>query len=425
MLRLDLVLPAIFEFTVLFIAFIYVLQLRLTWAKSFLYFSVVALPAILLLTFWDQRVAIIYMLVASFIVLYTYTKSFYVLFDLSVVIIIGIFADSASTYLSALLQGELNAFSLLDSSIFLALFAIVVFLYGYFKKKLIDGLQLSLAVQGLVVLIVVVTMIVFYLNTLLPTSDGELRFVQMNITVQLSYFALMLLFFGLLLLNIKKQNAIQRKEIEHEQFTNYMRALEQVNKDMKKFRHDYINILLTMRIFLEKRDLDGLNSYFHEHILTVETQTMQKNRAFSEFENLQIVELKGLLATKYLLAEEMNIPIQIEISSPISSISMDIIDLTRVVGILLDNAIEASTEITQPKINISFSKLQKSIVIIIENKIMQEPPSVSKLFEEGYSTKGDGHGTGLSTVKNILRQYPNVSLVTTIERGWFIQEIEI
>ena len=69
---------------------------------------------------------------------------------------------------------------------------------------------------------------------------------------------------------------------------------------------------------------------------------MQKNQNFKELEKLKIVELKGLLGAKLLKAHSTNITTQVEVPKKIEDISMNLIDLTRIMGIFLDNAIEAS-----------------------------------------------------------------------------------
>lgn len=420
-----LLLLAIIELTSLFVAFFYTLQIRVTWKKAVIYIFFVGLPSTVLLFLVHQWIAITYMVIASFVVLYLFTQKIHILLHISVIIIICIFAEVASTYISTLILHGVHASSIVDTVLFLMIFAIITFFYGRFMQRINDTIQLSYITQGLLIAIALITMIVFYLNILIPIYEDQLQLIRINLIVQLVYFLFMMMLVGLLIVNIKKQNAIQRKEIEHAQFNNYMQALEQVNRDMQKFRHDYINILLTMRAYLDQGDLTNLNAYFNQTILKVEQQTIQKNRAFGQLEHLHKVELKGLLATKLLLADEMNIPIQVNIPSPIHTINMDIIDLTRVIGILLDNAVEASTAITKPQVHIAFFKTDVSVTITIENKCDTATLQIDELFEENYSTKGKGHGLGLSTVKHILSNYPYISLDTRLERGWFIQEMDI
>ena len=103
------------------------------------------------------------------------------------------------------------------------------------------------------------------------------------------------------------------------------------------------------------------------------------------------------------------------------------IDIARILGIFLDNAIEANNRVNSHReINIAFFKsVSNSTIIIIENTLEDDEVMIEKIFTEGFSTKGKKHGKGLSTVKNIINNYQNVTLNTSLNNGLFTQVIEI
>ncbi|RZI00293.1 GHKL domain-containing protein [Staphylococcus condimenti] len=142
-------------------------------------------------------------------------------------------------------------------------------------------------------------------------------------------------------------------------------------------------------------------------------------------EHLKIRELKGLLTTKIIQAQENKIRVSVEVPDEIDHISINMIDLSRMVGIILDNAIEASLEIEDPLIQIGFMKEENSVVIIIMNKCAKDIPKVHELFQESFSTKGTNRGLGLSTLKEMSESKDNVLLDTVIENHYFIQKLEI
>ncbi len=350
-----------------------------------------------------------------------------VLLDLCVVIISGIFADHIAQYavISIFLQDNFIS-SIAHSLLFLSIF--ILFIYGYdsFLRKIKTTIVIPTFVQPIIVIIASITVIVLYLNIFIPKNDHEIELIKFNLFIQLCYFLLIVILFSLLLYSLKKENKLKRKAIEQEQFSQYMKALEQVNKDMQRFRHDYNNILLTMRGYINSDDLAGLKIYFENYIVKTEQETLQKNYLLSQLENIKLIELKGLLATKVLFADDIGIPINIEIPDSIKHISMNIVDVTRVIGILLDNAIEACREVPNPKI--SFALLKEwdgSILLIIENYVGMKQLNIHQLFEEDYSTKGEGRGMGLTTVRDILNNYSNITINTSIENYFFIHHIEI
>lgn len=104
---------------------------------------------------------------------------------------------------------------------------------------------------------------------------------------------------------------------------------------------------------------------------------------------------------------------------------MNIIDLSRILGILLDNAIEASKESLEFKLKLAFIKTEKAIIIVISNSYKEKNISLNKIFKPNYSTKGSGRGLGLNNLKKIIDDYDNVFLETKMIDNYFIQELQI
>lgn len=223
-----------------------------------------------------------------------------------------------------------------------------------------------------------------------------------------------------------KQHKISLREKEYDTFLNYTTLLEQNVSDIRKFKHDYINILSSLRHYIDNDDINGLKHFFHENIIPTQKFEVHSNYALDQLNNLKIEGLKGLLTTKLILAQENGIPIYLEIAEEITSVQLDIIELNRIVGILLDNAIEASKVIKTPVIRIAFITLDTSKVIVILNKIDENTTiCVQDIFRDGYSTKGENRGLGLTNLKKVLHANNQIILNTKIAQGYFTQEIEI
>ncbi|WP_142396997.1 sensor histidine kinase, partial [Staphylococcus xylosus] len=212
----------------------------------------------------------------------------------------------------------------------------------------------------------------------------------------------------------------KRNMQEIENYYKYTLQIEKINHEMRKFRHDYVNILSTLSDFIREEDMEGLSDYFHSEILPMQDSMQMNAIKINGIENLQVREIKGLLTTKILQAQEKNIRISIEVPEPIEKIDMPIINLSRVIGILLDNAIEASEKITEePLIRIAFIKNEDtSVTFIVMNKCEQNMPKVHTLFQENFSTKGKNRGLGLSTLKELTDSTTNVLLDTTIDNNY-------
>jgi len=137
------------------------------------------------------------------------------------------------------------------------------------------------------------------------------------------------------------------------------------------------------------------------------------------------LELKSILYTKLLLAVNQDIEVNINIPDEIDSVRMDSVDLTRMLGIYLDNAIEACLETDHPIINFHLGKMNQDTVFIISNTFINKGLSVAQMHKKGVTTKGAGHGIGLHNVSEILNHYDNIYHETLIEDNLFIQQVQI
>lgn len=222
-----------------------------------------------------------------------------------------------------------------------------------------------------------------------------------------------------------KEMKYKRNQEEIETYYEYTLKIEAINNEMRKFRHDYVNILTTLSEYIREDDMTGLRDYFNKNIVPMKDNLQMNALKLNGIENLKVREIKGLLTAKILRAQEMNIPISIEIPDEVTRINLNMIDLSRSIGIILDNAIEASSEIDDPIIRVAFIESENSVTFIVMNKCADDIPRIHELLQESFSTKGEGRGLGLSTLKEIADNADNVLLDTIIENGFFIQKVEI
>jgi len=94
-------------------------------------------------------------------------------------------------------------------------------------------------------------------------------------------------------------------------------------------------------------------------------------------------------------------------------------------GVLLDNAIDASINTSEPFISLTIIKNDDGLVVNIMNSIEENNIDTEMIFKKGYSTKGEGRGFGLSIVYEIIQKYKELELLTRVEDKLFIQELSI
>ena len=117
-----------------------------------------------------------------------------------------------------------------------------------------------------------------------------------------------------------------------------------VYNNLRSFKHDYVNIMTSLSTYIDEKRYDELETFFYEHILPMQKNLTQKNGSLNHLLHINILELKSILYAKLLLALNQNIDVNIDIPDEIDSINMDPVDLVRMLGIYLDNAIEACLE---------------------------------------------------------------------------------
>ena len=136
----------------------------------------------------------------------------------------------------------------------------------------------------------------------------------------------------------------------------------------------------------------------------------------------------GVIDEKFNSANKKNIRFNLKVLTDISKISFDFADLSRILGILLDNAIEASQKAESPYVTLSFSynKYKQANVIEIKNSIASDTKiNLNKIFEKGESSKKEKSGLGLWKVKKIISTKANSQIYANIENNEFSQTIII
>ena len=133
----------------------------------------------------------------------------------------------------------------------------------------------------------------------------------------------------------------------------------------------------------------------------------------------------SILADKHFKAEKFNVNLNLEILMDLNSFNEKIYEITRILGILLDNAIETAKDCDDKTINVIFKQSNYRQIIKIENTYTNKEICIDKIFDKGYSTKPNNTGLGLWEVKKILSKNENLNLFTSKNNDFFMQQLEI
>ena len=241
--------------------------------------------------------------------------------------------------------------------IFTFLFYLVTLFCGRLLKKLLLSGKSILRLQqtwylldaGMLLLITV-----YLFDDLIPGQNGSVGRMIYNNFLHLSGYLLVMLFLFLAmrcfyLEKIKteaKQRALQDLQ-------DYTRNLEIMYNGLRSFKHDYINILLSMSGYLANNDMDELKQFFETKIFPTKNLIDRGDYKLNQLSNIGVLEIKSLLSVKLIYAHEAGIDVTIDIPDRVDRFPMDTVDLARILGIFLDNAIEASPTVKQPQIGLN------------------------------------------------------------------------
>ena len=213
----------------------------------------------------------------------------------------------------------------------------------------------------------------------------------------------------------------QEQVLRYRDMERYSRHIEELYKEVRSFRHDYTNLLTSLRLGIEEEDMEQIKEVY-DSVLKDSSEKLQDSKYdLGRLVNIRDKALKSLLAGKFLKARDKKIIFNVEVPEEIQVEGMSLLDFLTIVSILCDNAIEASVEASQSHVSIAFLKNGEQETFIIENSIKEEGIDISEIFSFGVSSKGEERGVGLYTVMKLVESHPNTSLNTTCQNQVFRQ----
>ena len=419
----NLALPFFQSFLLFLIAKI-ILDIKYNLRDYLIIFAII-IPSAFLYYFFGSFL-LLFLLISCVIFLYLKVKLYSILAVLSSAILMFL-SKFIGFFISIFLRFYISNTILVAIS-YTIFFSFISIILGYSFKFLFKRLKKSyLAINKTYLLVISIVLVSSFMilstYSQIPKSSGTtLKGYALIFISILLFFAIVII---LISINTLREMRYKQSLEEIETYYEYTLQIESINNEMRKFRHDYVNILTTMSEYIRENDMDGLKTYFNDNIVPMKDNLQMNSIKINGTDNLKVRAIKGLVTTKILQAQEKNIPISIEVPELIDHIEMNTVDLSRIIGIIIDNAIEASEELEDALIRIAFINVETSVMFIVMNKCKEDMPKIHELFQDSFSTKGDNRGLGLTTLKDITDTTENVLLDTTIENGYFVQKVEI
>lgn len=313
------------------------------------------------------------------------------------------------------------------------LFFVVVLMLTYFiTKKIITYFHLELTYfdkDYLYPFFKKVIFAFFALHILLFISDMLNIYEHFNsfssILATIVFICLLLIFFAMNAHKVQAERgiALKQKKFEQEHLQTYTDEIVSLYNEIRGFRHDYAGMLVSMQMAIDSGDLQEIYRVYNEVLVKANQKLRSDKYTYFDLNNIEDSALRSLIAQSIVYARNNDVEFTLEVKDIITRLSIDLLDLVRIMSVLLNNAVEGAAESYLKQMEVAVIKMDLETVIVIQNSCRITMTPSEDLFELGFSTKGRNRGIGLNNVKEILDKYENIILETEMEDSTFRQII--
>jgi len=246
---------------------------------------------------------------------------------------------------------------------------------------------------------------------------------------QVGYMIAFVLFFILLLMVLIGSHLTKERLLEEQQdrldkeLLDYVEKLEIMHDELSSFRHDYVNVLLTLDEGVRTKDIAQIEQIYNEVIAPTSKLINNRELDIIKLSHIHIPEVKSLLSVKLIDAQRQSIQVMIDIPQPIEEISMSMVDFIRIISILVDNGLEEAVRSKDKIVQLAFFEMEEKQYFIMRNSSEKRVIDLEKIYEKRYSSKAETRGYGLYALKQLVDKTSNVSLETSFKDSFFTQTI--
>ncbi len=264
---------------------------------------------------------------------------------------------------------------------------------------------------GFVTLCIQLIITTFYID-IVPLIITLLSFILLISFLLLSIYS----FTRIIKLSVTTKNLENAEE--------YNKSLEILYDQVKGFKHDFDNIISTLDGYISTNDINKIKAYFSE----IKKDCKLTNDI--SLLNPRLINNPGiysLLNNKYFKASTLGVSMNIEFFLDLNTLNVNMYKFSRILGILLDNALEAASICDEKIVRIIFRREtnNRRNIIIIKNTYSNKDVNTDEIFKKGFSGKENHSGIGLWEVKNYIKKSQNLNLFTSKNNKYFSQQLEI
>lgn len=280
--------------------------------------------------------------------------------------------------------------------------------YSYCKKKY----QL---INIIFIILLIIGFCFFTYNTGILYNKWDIKYI-LNIILIITLGLIAYIF-------IKNRNSYNQLTDEYDSLFSYIQNFEDWIEKEQLNRHEYKNQLAVLHSLTnEKKVKDKINEILEDNINI-------DGEAINQLKQLPKGGIKGLMYYKVAIAQKKKVKVTIDISlgnkSSLNKITeKDVRVICKLIGIYLDNAIEAAEETRNKLLFIEIYELSNKICFVFSNSFKKKD-NFDDRNKKGVTTKGEGHGNGLYFASKLLESNDWLDSKQNLVDKFYIQQLII
>lgn len=216
-------------------------------------------------------------------------------------------------------------------------------------------------------------------------------------------------------------NLLNKEKIEQEVLSlkKYSSLINEKQNQLRKFRHDYKNLILTLTSLAHENKIEEMKTYLQELNVYSQEQLELAHLPFNDLNIIQNSIIRGFIFSKLLEFEMNHHEIEFQSESNLAEINLDNFNLIRILGIYFDNALEHLSDHQEGKFTLRILENDAAHFFTIKNSYYGDKLLIREIIQQGFTTKEGHSGQGLDTIEVIKQKYPQLSV--RYEQGEFFQ----
>lgn len=300
----------------------------------------------------------------------------------------------------------------------IAIMMMASFYYFYYLNlKIVNSSHLKETLYSVSKKYKVPSILIVSLFVIVMLVQEYFYFIDNQVALLFGLFLIIFSGFGLLLYFIFRAKIVYLEKLI-QTLGESAQVSELTVSKVREFRHDYKNILIVLKYYLENQSFDEAQQYLAE--LTHYSTAFLEDNPYEKITTINNFPLRSLLTALYNKVLEANNDINFTFNSQIRSVAlpMETIDFVRCLSVILTNAYEACLEQETAELDVLITQKDSLTTIEVKNTIV-EPKPLSTILQKNYSTKDNHSGLGLYNLNKIVKDYPNVDCFFEVTDGFF------